>query len=321
MVPGRTADEIDGIRRALASREINRIAPHVTLVPPVNVREDCVPAACDLTRAVAAEYAPLALELGPPTSFLPRNPVCFLTVRGASGVLEALGGLVSKLSAGPLSAPPARRVLPFVPHVTINQHMEPGRIAAAVAALEAYRAAVVFEAVTLLEFVESERRWVALCDAPFRAPAVVGRGGVEIELSLSEQLDPSERDWSRRGWEQYSARQYGPGTVPDVPFVVTARVSGEIAGVAEGEIRARLCRLARLMVSPERRGTGVGSQLLRATEHHAVEQGCGRVRLEALFGSRAEGFYRGRGYEVTATLQRWREERDFVVMERVLVTG
>ncbi len=321
MVPGRTADEIDGIRRALASGEIDRIAPHVTLVPPVNVREDDIPAACDLVRAVAAEFAPLALELGPPTSFLPRNPVCFLAVSGATGVLESLGGLVSKLSTRPLAAPPARRVLPFVPHVTINQQMEPGRIATAVAALAAYQAAVVFEAVTLLEFVEAERRWVALCDAPFGAPVVVGRGGVEIELSLSEQLDPGETDWSRRAWEQYSVRQYGPGTVPDVPFAITARLSGEIAGVVEGEIRARVCRLARLMVSPERRGTGVGSQLLRATEHHAVERGCGRVRLEALLGSRAEGFYRGRGYEVTATLPRWREDRDFVVMERVLVTG
>ena len=321
MVPGKAAAEIDGIRRALASQEIDRIAPHVTLVPPVNVREDDVPVACDLVRHVSAGLAPLALELGPPRSFLPRNPVCFLAVTGAAGVLEALGDLASRLSTGPLAAPPARHPLPFVPHVTINQHMEPERIATAVAALEAYRAPVVFEAVTLLEFVESERRWVALCDAPLGGPAVVGRGGVEIELSVSERLEPVALDWSQRAWEQYSDRQYGPGVKADAPFAITAHVGGDLAGVAEGEVRGPVCRLARLMVSAERRGTGVGSQLLRATEHHGLGQGCTRVRLEALSGSRAEGFYRGRGYEITATLPRWRQERDFVLMERVLAAG
>jgi hypothetical protein len=40
--------------------------------------------------------------------------------------------------------------------------------------------------------------------------------------------------------------------------------------------------------------------------------------LEALAGSRAEGFYLGRGYEVVASLPRWREERDFSLMERRL---
>jgi hypothetical protein len=58
--------------------------------------------------------------------------------------------------------------------------------------------------------------------------------------------------------------------------------------------------------------------LLRATEDHGIESGCLRVRLEASAGTRAEAFYRGRGYGVVAQLPRWREERDFVVMEAAL---
>ncbi len=47
-----------------------------------------------------------------------------------------------------------------------------------------------------------------------------------------------------------------------------------------------------------------------------LERGCARVRLETLDGGEAERFYVERGLLVVARLPRWREERDFVVMER-----
>jgi len=78
-------------------------------------------------------------------------------------------------------------------------------------------------------------------------------------------------------------------------------------------------RIGRLIVSPEWRSLGVGSHLLRAVERLGLERGCGRVRLETLRGGRAERFYAERGYVVTATLPRWREEHDFVLMERDIV--
>jgi GNAT superfamily N-acetyltransferase len=318
MLAGREASEIDGLRRALSSAEINRIAPHVTLVPPVNVAEQDVPPACDLLRSVAADCGPLELDLGPPSSFLPVNPVCYLTVSGETDMLVALASLASRLGTGPLAPPPARPGRAFVAHVTINQHMAPERIAAAVEVLHGYRAHVVFEGVTLLEYSDAERRWRVLCDAPFRGPVLRGRGGVEIELSFSRHPDPGVLDWSRRTWEQYSVAQYGPDVHPDEPFTIAARVNGELAGVVEGEVRGLTCRLARLMVSPEWRSAGVGTQLLRAAEEHAIESGCARIRLETLAGSRAEGFYRGRGYEIVSNLSRWRGERDFVVMEAPL---
>ncbi len=205
-----------------------------------------------------------------------------------------------------------------MPHVTVNQHMEPDRIPPALAVLDGYRARVVFEGVTLLEHPEGTRRWNSLFEAPLQPIAVVGRGGLEVELAVSDAPDPVAAEWGRRAWEQYALGQYGPDARPDAPFAVTARLGGEIAGLAEGSLQGVTCRLARLMVSPELRGLGVGTKLLQAVEHHAVVGGCRRVRLEAVAGERAEIFYRGRGYLVTATLPRWRQLRDFVVMERDL---
>lgn len=318
VVRGRWAAEMDGIRRALSSAEIDRIPPHITLVPPANVREEDVPAATDLVRGVAADFAPLALDIGPAASFLPANPVCYLSVDGDPAAIASLASLVASLATGPFAAPPGRRRRAYVPHVTVNQRMERRRVGAAVAALDGYRARVVFDGVTLLEHDEAERRWNTVFEARFEGTALVGRGGVEIEVALSDRPDPVAAAWGERAWEQYSLSQYGPDVRADEPFAVTARRDGTVAGLAEGSLQGVTCRLSRLMVSPDQRGLGVGTKLLQAVEHHAASAGCRRVRLETLAGERAERFYRGRGYRVTATLPRWRELRDFVVMERDL---
>lgn len=318
MVQGRVALEIDGLRRALSSPDLERIGPHVTLVPPVNVPETAVALACDVLRETASGSVPLLLELGPAASFLPVSPVCYLAVCGAERALEALTSLARRLRSGPLATPADRLEAPFVPHVTLNRRMTPEKIALAVASLAGFRVDVVFEDVTLLELSGPERAWSALVAVPLRQPVTVGRGGVEIELSLSDRLDPAAADFSRRASEELDLKQYGRAFGPDEPFAITARVDGKVAGVAESEVRGAVCRLERLIVGARWRGVGVGSQLLRATEQEAIERGCACVRLEAATGSRAEGFYRGRGYGATCTLARWREEPDFVVMEREL---
>ena len=47
IVDGRLGAEVDGLRRALGAAALERIAPHLTLVPPVNVHEE------DLAEALA----------------------------------------------------------------------------------------------------------------------------------------------------------------------------------------------------------------------------------------------------------------------------
>jgi 2'-5' RNA ligase len=317
LLTGRVADEVEGLRRALGSAEIDRIAPHITLAPPVNVPEPAVEHAIDLLRQAASTSEPVNVTLGPVSTFWPVAPVCYLAV---SGDLTAIGALRDSLveASGPLAAPPGRTEREFVPHVTVNQHIEADRIPAALEALAGYRAAATFARVTLLEFAESERRWAPLADAALAAPAVYGRGGLEVHVSAGSQLDPAARAWADRTWQQYSLEQYGPGTRPTEPFALVARISGEIVGIAEGELRTHVTRLASLIVAPGWRSTGVGSRLLAETERQALAHRSVRVRLETVAGGRAEGFYRGRGYEVVALLPRWREERDFVVLERAL---
>src|SRR3954469_23553721 len=169
--------EVDTLRRACDDGALGRIPSHLTLVPPVNVREDAMGDAFRVLRESAASVSPFTLQLGPPVTFLPDNPTLYLKVSGPG--LDALRKLRDGVFTPPLERP---LTWPFVPHVTIADEMAPDRIAAAVEALAGYRATVTFERVHLLEETRTAkgRIWKPIADASFAVPAVVGRGGIEL---------------------------------------------------------------------------------------------------------------------------------------------
>jgi 2'-5' RNA ligase/GNAT superfamily N-acetyltransferase len=314
LVTGRVANEIDGLRRALGARSLERIEPHVTLIPPRNVGEDDSEAVMSLLRAGAAASSPISVELGPPATFWPINPVLYLSV---SGDLTEIADLRERLSAGPLAPPEGRQQPPFVPHATLDQRIDPDKIGPALIVLGNYRAAVTFERVTLLE-QDEQHHWQAVADVSLGRPAIVGRGGLEVELSVSERSDPATARFADDEWDSEALGRRGPQFDSDRPFVVTARREGALVGVAEGYTRGLVCHLSGLIVAAAVRGEGVGSQLLRTVERLGRERGCDRVRLLTVLGGRAERFYAERGYEVTVNLPVWRNEEDFVAMERRL---
>ena len=160
LLPEPAATEVDGIRRALGDGTLGRIPAHLTLVPPVNVREDDMPAALEVLRQSATQTRPLDLRLGPATTFHPTTPVVYL---GVDGNVAALHDLRVRVFRPPLDRP---LTLPFVPHVTLADEMEVARIAAAVSALADYVIDVRFEAVHLLEEGRG-RVWRPIADARF----------------------------------------------------------------------------------------------------------------------------------------------------------
>jgi 2'-5' RNA ligase len=160
LLPDPAATEVDGLRRALGDGSLGRIPAHLTLVPPVNVREDDIPAALDLLRRAATQTRPLDLRLGPAATFHPVTPVVYLGVHGDVAALHALRGRVFH---PPLERPLTRS---FVPHVTLADELDPNRITATVAALTDYVVDVRFESVDLLEEGRG-RVWRPIADARF----------------------------------------------------------------------------------------------------------------------------------------------------------
>jgi 2'-5' RNA ligase len=280
LVPPPLATEIDGLRRACGARQFGRIAPHVTLIPPVNVPVELVPDALAVLRAAAAGRArsgPLRLIAGPPGVFhAPPDEALAAGLTGEDAATDTLhlpvadpDGALAGLRAAVWHPPLTRKVSrPFVPHVTLADGITGARASAGIAALADYTVTFPVDRVHLLE----ERRtpegrvWLPIADVPFQRPAVVDRGGVELVLHRSHLVDP-----------EALALIEQPEPVPEgaEPLVLTARSrrssplgpgapGDRVVGVATGWVRDGEAELTGLVVAEDQRGQGIGGQLRRA---------------------------------------------------------
>ena len=315
LIPPPVGTEIDGLRTAVGDDDTGRIAPHVTLVPPVNVREDEIDAAVAVVQRAAASTPMLRLTLGPVTTFSPVSPTIHLEVGGDLDPLHRLRDAVF--------VPPLERNLthPFVPHVTLTE--ESDRIDAAVAALRDYRAEVVLDRVHLMRESRDDdgvRIWRPIANALLGAtPAVIGRGGLELELETMSAPSPEAARFSAEAWRQHDVDRFGEVRPPFEQLTIVARRDGAVVGVAIGELRDGVdAYLADLIVDRTVRGEGVGAHLLRAFESEAAKRGATYATLRTGAGERQHDFYLRHGWTDWYPMPKWRGGRDFVQMRREL---
>jgi GNAT superfamily N-acetyltransferase len=162
---------------------------------------------------------------------------------------------------------------PWVPHVTLADDAPDERIGAALAALGSYRAEVAIDRVVLLK--ETGRRWSPLADACFGPPAVVGRGGLELEITEGRVCGPDALDMvAGAGLGDEADSVVATLRRPDL-LVLTGRRQGRPVGLAVawgGDQRGGPGH-AGVLVEPEARGQGVGRALLMTLEARARAAG------------------------------------------------
>jgi 2'-5' RNA ligase len=310
LVPHPLDREIDTLRRATGDGTFGRVPAHLTLVPPVNVREDRMADALAVLRSAAAATRPFRVSLGPPTTFLPDNPVLYLPVeKGGAEVV----GLRERVFREPLARP---LTWPFVPHVTVADEADPSCIAAAQVALAGYRTDVSFDRLHLLQ-EGGGRVWAPIADAALGAPAVAGRGGLPVELWMGDQLDPEAREFSVREWHALGLAELAV-PLPHERMAISARREDKVAGVATGWARGEVAHLCNLVVGAADRGQGIGSRLLTAFQSTALERGCRRAMCRVKVGSQGHGFLGHRGWQEDVRLPRWLDGRDYVELRRDL---
>lgn len=276
LIPPPVDREVDALRRAVADGSLGRVPAHLTLVPPVNVRTDRLHDAVGVLRRAAAATRPFAVTVGPPATFLPDTPVLYLPVEEGADAVHAVR---TRVFRDPLARP---LTWPYVAHVTVADEASPERIDAARTALAGYSARVTFDRVHLLQ-EQPGRVWGPIADAVFGAPAVIGRGGLPVELALSARPDPGARAAVTGGRER-----------EDV--TITARRDGQVVGMLEGRAEGDVAHLLDLVVAVAHRRTGVGSHLVAAFESWASERDCHGLRARLPTGSPAEDLLRGRGW-------------------------
>ena len=242
-----------------------------------------------LLRAAAAAGRPFTLQLGPPRTFLPDTPVLYLHV---GGEVQAVHALRDRAFGEPLARP---LTWPFVPHVTLADEAEPSRIEAALVALGDYRVEAAFDRLHLLR-EEPGRRWEPIADATFEPPAVVGRGGLPLDLTVTDRLDPEAAAFWKEESAAVSRERFGEGWEPRHPFAVTARRDGRVVAVATGHTWGGGGHLEELLVAAGSRGQGIGSQVLARVEWLAAERGARAMTVHTWAEGPAYRFYRGRGW-------------------------
>jgi 2'-5' RNA ligase len=280
------ADEVNGLRRGVGDPSLDRIPPHLTLVPPVNVRGDQLHSALARLRSGAALSGPLRLTLGPATTFLPVNPVLYLEV---GGDLEGLRALRDAVFVAPLTR---KLSWPWVPHVTIADTAEQARIAAAVTALDRFALVTTVEHVTLLEET-SGQTWRPVADAALAPPTIVGTGGWPLEITASRTVDPEAwrlMDEAGVAADGCGRERFPASDTPFSPIVLSARREGRIVGVGAAW-RLDDGGHVGVVVAPDARRQGVGGTLLSHVEAAVRSAGwhCPLLRADG-----PAGFYEAR---------------------------
>jgi 2'-5' RNA ligase len=282
LLPDPVAGEVQGLRRACADPALDQVPPHLTLVPPVNVAEADLADALRVLRDAAAEASPLVLRLGPPETFLPVEPVLQLGIGGEDEQLEGLHALRDRAFLPPLARPLSH---PFVPHVTLCASGTPGWIEQAARTLVAYEADLVVERLHLLQelALEDGRQWQAIADVPFGRRVVVARGGLEVELTCSELVDPEVGSVLHPDLLRPAEVVEGPEARR--PLVVAARRDGEVLGAALGWTSGTVADVRAVVVTGAAEdGEDVGGHLRAAFESEAAVRGVLDVREQPLAG-------------------------------------
>ena len=246
------------------------------------------------------------------------------------GPLDELGAVRDRLLSPPLARATA---WPFVAHVTLAElggpgpgpgpapepdlavasgplaetvsHPDPdtGPAARAAAALGDYRVTAAIDRVHLLREVRSEgrRRWVPLADAGFGTPAIIGRGGLALELTRSQMLDPEARSLlDAVGAAEVGRTAEGPpeGEGPEPAhrwpwgrqLVVTGRREGAAVAVGVAWLAPDGGQVV-VLVDERHRHQGIGSHVLAAVEQSVRSGDWGCSRLQAIG---PPGFYTAR---------------------------
>lgn len=281
--PADLARSVQTLRTALADPRLEVLPPHLTLIPPINVTDDAFAQGRSLLRYVASSSEPFGLEVGPASTFAPVTPTVHLELRGDTDPLHVLR---DRLRSGPFERPDAR---PFHPHVTLREELVDPSPAIAAEVLRGRVGVWMVDRVQLLEQRRdaSDRRcWVPVAEEPFGPAAVVGRGGVELELRATTMVPeeaavlldgPSPPGDPFDGALVVTAARPGAhpcdpplgvlaGTVPLVRSAATDR-GDECVAVVHGAV-----------VDPAERGMGIGRHLLRRWCHEASARGA-RVAL------------------------------------------
>ncbi|MEN0041394.1 MAG: GNAT family N-acetyltransferase [Pseudomonadota bacterium] len=103
----------------------------------------------------------------------------------------------------------------------------------------------------------------------------------------------------------------------DVFLLSVVSSEGTMTAGCKGEVAFKSAHISELWVDQRHRGEGLGSELIRSAEKHAIEKGCIRLHLETR-NEKARELYERLGYSVFGSLPNYEAENTFYYLEKRL---
>lgn len=306
LLRGRDEIEVDVLRKMLKSSEIERIAPHITLIPPVNVGQTQVGELSRLLEMAVTTVEPVPLVLQGVDTFQPQKHVLYLPVCGA---IEQLSELRNRCRVGSLSVAGERS---FVPHVTIKSHADPDLVASTRAVAGAFNCPIVVDRVSILErdVGVANGIWSVRDEFVLGSERHSGRGGREIVCTRSTFVNNNDQHFLvDNGIDALLVTRDDPALSGD-RVVVRARVAGELVGLCVVQLRGHGGEILALAVDSCHRNEGIGRQILRYLEQSAGELSLSEISVSA--NDAVSGFFCRLGFENWRALSRHGLEERFI---------
>lgn len=120
------------------------------------------------------------------------------------------------------------------------------------------------------------------------------------EIALTETPEPAAREAILRDLIAFNTGQAGPQDWRSLAMLAR-NAQGEVTGGLWTRTAWGWMYVELLFLPEDRRGSGLGSRLMRRAEDEAIRRGCRHAWLDT-FSFQARGFYEKLGYRVFGTL-------------------
>jgi GNAT superfamily N-acetyltransferase len=141
-------------------------------------------------------------------------------------------------------------------------------------------------------------------------------GRLTYDIEVTQKVHSENRNAIIRGLLEFNASSLG-GFEPTSLDVYVRDGDGLIVGGLVGDVGLGWLSIHALWVAEDLRGSGLGTDILKAAENAAIKYGCHMAMLDTL-SFQAPGFYEKRGYSRIGVVDGYRGGSQKIFMQKPL---
>lgn len=138
-------------------------------------------------------------------------------------------------------------------------------------------------------------------------------------IKLYKKGTKSLNEFNKREWISADLEHYGEGAEwKEGKYKIAALDEKRIVGYLNMEFKAGVVRIKNIIVTKEKRGLGIGKQLMQKVEQLAKKNGLHKIYLETGKNWQSVEFYKSVGYQITGELRNHHHHHDFVIFTKFI---